>query len=67
MLGWGIVVAGWSRDASEVGTTTSSLRVLAAQPGDLGRWLLGVTAAGFAAYGFYQIILARYLHIRRHR
>jgi hypothetical protein len=67
MLGWGIVVAGWSRDASEVGTTTSSLRVLAAQPGDLGRWLLGVTAAGFAAYGFYQLLLARYLRIRHRR
>jgi hypothetical protein len=67
MLGWGIVVAGWSRDASELGTTASSLRVLAAQSGDLGRGLLGVTAAGFAAYGFYQILLARYWHIRRQR
>ena len=67
LLGWGIVVAGWSRDASEVGTTASSLRILAAQPGGLGRWLLGVTAAGFVAYGFYQIIHARYLHIRLER
>ena len=65
LLGWGIVVAGWFRDPSEVGTTASSLRILAAQPGGLGRWLLGVTAAGFVAYGFYQIIHARYLHIRR--
>jgi hypothetical protein len=64
LLGWGIVVAGWSRDASEVGTTASSLRILAAQPGGVGRWLLGVTAAGFVAYGFYQVIHARYLHIR---
>jgi hypothetical protein len=67
LLGWAIVVAGWFRDASEVGTTASSLRTLAAQPGGLGRWLLGVTAAGFVAYGFYQIIHARYLHIRRTR
>ena len=65
LLGWGIVVAGWFRDASEVGTTASSLRILAAQPGGVGRWLLGVTAAGFVAYGFYQIIHVRYLHIRR--
>jgi hypothetical protein len=35
--------------------------------GVLGRWLLGVTAAGFVAYGFYEIIHARYLHIRRVR
>jgi hypothetical protein len=34
---------------------------------ELGRWLLGVTAAGFVAYGFYEIIHARYLHIRRVR
>ena len=67
LLGWGIVVAGWFRDVSEVGTTASSLRILAAQPGGLGRWLLGVTAAGFVAYGFYQIIHARYLHIRLKR
>ena len=67
LLGWGIVVAGWFRDASEVGTTASSLRILAAQPGGTGRWLLGVTAAGFVAYGFYQIIHARYLHIRLKR
>ncbi|MBA3887452.1 MAG: DUF1206 domain-containing protein [Acidobacteria bacterium] len=67
ILGWGIVMAGWLRDASEVGTTASSLRVLAAQPGGLGRWLLGLTAAGFVAYGFYQVLHARYLHIRLER
>ena len=32
--------------------------------GLLGRWLLGVTAAGFVAYDFYEIIHTRYLHIR---
>jgi hypothetical protein len=64
LLGWGIVVGGWFRDASEVGTTASSLGILAAQPGGLGRWLLGVAAAGFVAYGFYQILHARYLQIR---
>jgi hypothetical protein len=67
VLGWAIVVAGWVRDPSEVGTTASSFRTLAAQPGGLGRWLLGVAAAGFVAFGFYEIIHARYLHIRRVR
>jgi hypothetical protein len=67
LFGWAIVVAGWSRDPSKVGTTASSLRTLAGQPGALGHWLVGVTAAGFVAYGFYQIIHARYLHIRRVR
>lgn len=64
VLGWSAVVAGWARDASEVDSTASSLRTLGAQPGALGRWLLGVAAAGFIAYGFYQIIHARYLRIR---
>jgi hypothetical protein len=45
LVGWAIVVAGWLRVPSEVGTTASSFRTLAAQPGGLGRWLLGVTAA----------------------
>lgn len=65
LAGWAIVVAGWFRDPSEVGPTASSFRTLAAQPGGLGRWLLGVTAAGFVAFGFYEIFHARYLHIRR--
>jgi len=65
LLGWTLAVAGWSRDPSEVGSTASSLRTLAEQPGGLGRWLLGVTAAGLVAYGFYEIIHARYLRIRR--
>ena len=65
LLGWTIIAAGWSRNAAEVGTTASSLRTLAEQPGDLGTWLLGVIAAGLVAYGFYEIIHARYLRIRR--
>jgi hypothetical protein len=63
LLGWGAVAAGWFEDPSEVNTTASSLRALAAQP-DLGQWLLGMVAAGFIAYGFYQVIHARYLRIR---
>jgi hypothetical protein len=65
LLGWFVVAAGWSRDPSEVGTSASSMRLLAAQPGGLGPWLLGNTAAGFIAYGFYQLVHARYLQIRR--
>jgi len=64
VLGWGAVAGGWFRDASEVNSTATSLRTLGAQPGDVGRWLLGVTAAGFIAYGFYQMVHARYLRIR---
>jgi hypothetical protein len=64
LLGWGAVAAGWYERASEVNTTASSLRALAAQPDGLGPWLLGMTAAGFIAYGFYQMVHARYLQIR---
>lgn len=64
LLGWGAVAAGWFEDASEVNTTASSLRALASQPGGLGPWLLGLVATGFIAYGFYQVVHARYLRIR---
>jgi hypothetical protein len=64
MLGWFVVDAGWSRDASEVATTPVLMRILASQPGGLGDWMLGFVAAGFIAYGFYQVIHARYLRIR---
>lgn len=64
LLGWAVVAAGWSRDPSEVGSLAESLRTLAEQPGALGRWLFGATAAGLVAYGFYEIVHARYLHMR---
>jgi hypothetical protein len=65
LIGWTVIAAGWSRDPTEVGTTATTLRTLASQPGPLGRWLFGLIAAGFVAYGFYSMIHARYLHIRR--
>jgi hypothetical protein len=65
LIGWTVIAAGWSRDPSDVGTVATALRTLASQPGPLGRWLFGITAAGFVAYGLYSMIHARYLHIRR--
>ena len=64
VIGGSAVLAGFSENPSDVQTTETSLRTLASQPGDWGRALLGLTAAGFVAYGFYQIVHARYLHIR---
>jgi Domain of Unknown Function (DUF1206) len=64
MFGWFVVHAGWLRDSSEVPTTPVLMRILAAQPGGLGHWTLGVMATGLIAYGFYQIVHARYLRIR---
>jgi hypothetical protein len=64
LLGWGAAVAGWSHDAGAMPTTVSPMRLLAAQPGDLGRFLLALAAAGSIAYGVYQFLHARYLRIR---
>ncbi|MCL4813834.1 MAG: DUF1206 domain-containing protein [Vicinamibacteraceae bacterium] len=64
LLGWTVVSAGFTENPSEVDGTASSLRTLAGLPGDLGVWLLGVTAAGLIAYGGYEILHARYLRIR---
>ena len=64
LLGWGAAMAGWSHDAGAMPTTVSPMRLLAAQPGDLGRFLLAVAAAGSIAYGVYQFLHARYLRIR---
>jgi hypothetical protein len=64
MFGWFVIQAGWSRDSSEVPTTPVLMRILAAQPGELGDWMLGTMAAGLIAYGFYQLVHARYLRIR---
>lgn len=66
VLGWSAVMAGWGRDASAVSTTAASMRTLGSQP-ELGRWLLALAATGFIAYGFYQIVHARYLRIRLER
>jgi hypothetical protein len=65
LLGWAVIVAGWSQGPSEVGTTETSLRTIARQPAGTGRWLLGITAAGLIAYGFYEILHARFLRIRK--
>jgi hypothetical protein len=67
LLGCSIVLAGWSRDPSEAGTMASSLATLAEQPGAVGRWMFGLTAAGFVAYGFYEVVHVRYLRIQRVR
>ena len=64
MFGWFVVHAGWLRDSSEVPTAPVLMRILAAQPGGLGHWTLGVMATGLIAYGFYQIVHAGYLRIR---
>jgi hypothetical protein len=65
MLAWLLIRSGVTQDASQVAGTTKSVRTLAAQPDPFGTWLLVFVAGGFVAYGLYQLVHARYLHIRR--
>jgi hypothetical protein len=64
LIGWTLIRAGSSSNAAAVGTTETSLQTLASQPGAAGQWLFGLTAAGLVAYGIYEMLHARYLHIR---
>ena len=62
LIGWFLVRAAMSDDASRAGGIDESLDALARQPrGDL---LLGVVAAGLIAYGVYQLANARYRRMR---
>ena len=65
ILAWLLIRSGVTQDASQVAGTTKSVRTLAAQPERFGTWLLILVAGGFMAYGVYQLVHPRYLHIRR--
>jgi len=65
VIGISVIRAGLSGRVSQVEGTEGALRSLAHQPGDVGRWVFIAVSVGLIAYGFYQMIHARYLHIRR--
>lgn len=64
LIGWFLLRAAWQADASEAGGLSQALQTLAEHPS--GPWLLGLTAAGLAAYGVFALVMARYreLHLR---
>jgi hypothetical protein len=62
LIGWFLVRAAMTHDASRAGGIDESLAALARQP--RGELLLGVVAAGLVAYGVYQLANARYRRMR---
>lgn len=65
VIGGTAIQAGLQGDASDMEGTEGALRILASNPGGAGQALLTVVGIGLIAYGFYQMVHARYLHIRR--
>jgi Domain of Unknown Function (DUF1206) len=58
VMGMAPVRAAIDRTPSKAGGIADALWTLFAQP--YGTWLLRPTAAGLAAYGFFQLLHARY-------
>jgi hypothetical protein len=62
VIGIGLILAAWHTDPGEAMGVGGALRWLAGQP--YGPWILAVVAAGLIAYGFYEVVRARYRVIR---
>ncbi|MBD1862450.1 MULTISPECIES: DUF1206 domain-containing protein [Trichocoleus] len=58
VIGFFLIQAARSSNASEVRGLGGALAALASQP--YGPWLLGLVALGLVAYGIYNFVLARY-------
>lgn len=58
IIGWFLIRAAMTRDASEAGGLGKALDALQNQP--YGPWLLGATGVGLVAYGVYCFVMARY-------
>ena len=57
-----LIVAAWQIDPQKARGLGGSLAALQSEP--KGHWLLAVVAVGLMAYGFYQLVLARYRRIQ---
>lgn len=64
LIGATAIQAGLTGRAGDMEGTEGALRILAHQPGAVGRWMLAIVAIGLIAYGFYQLVHARYLRMR---
>lgn len=65
VIGVSAIRGGISGRAADVEGTEGALRALARQPGDIAQWMFAVISVGLIAYGFYQLLHARYRQIRR--
>lgn len=61
IIGYFIIQAAQSSDASEVRTTEGALRAIQQNP--YGAWLMGLVALGLIAYGIHMGVQARYRRI----
>lgn len=59
-VGWTVVSAARSRDASQAGGIREALDVIR----DVGRWPFAAVAFGLIAYGMYELLNARYRRVR---
>lgn len=64
LIGVGVTKAGLSANAAQAKGLGEALREIGSQP--FGATLLVLTAAGLAAYGAYQMVLAKYRRIPAH-
>jgi len=62
IVGGFLVLAAWHARPEEAKGLAGALGTLLAQPA--GPWLLGLVAAGLAAYGVFNLLMARYRSIR---
>lgn len=58
IIGWFLIQAAMTSDASEVGGLSKALDTLQDQP--YGPWLLGAAGVGLVCYGIYCFVMARY-------
>ena len=65
VIGATAVRAGLTGSASDMEDTEGALCILEGQPGAVGQWMLAFVGVGLISYGFYQLVRARYLHIRK--
>ena len=63
IVAWYLIRAGMTRRAGDAAGTADAIRVVANWPEPFGSWLLGITGAGLMAYGFFQILQAKYRDI----
>jgi hypothetical protein len=63
VVAWYMVQAGLASNPRGVADTTEAMRAFSTPPEPFGTILLAFTGVGLAAYGFYQILQARYRDI----
>ena len=64
VVAWYLVRSGWNANPAEVAGSAKAIRAFGYPPEPFGSWLLGATGLGLIAYGFYEVLQARYRTVR---